>query len=733
MIGMDEKRMEMENDARHNKQSDYGIEQRNRVLLIAWGIMAVVLMLGYLVEVIRQQRTPGYFALMAVVTVIPLLICAWLRSREPESQKLYIQACIGFFVMYLFVMATGNTHLTSTYVIPFLFLLVIYHRPLLSLLTGAAALIINLVCLAVWAINDEITSANGRDEEILLILIIFCTGIAFLASLIFDAIDRSNREYVDMLDKKTKQIQNMTLQTIETIANTIDAKDDYTQGHSRRVASYSAAIAREMGMSNEEVENIRFIAMLHDIGKIGVPDSVLNKPGRLTDAEYELMKQHTVKGGEILKDIGMIPDLDVGAKCHHERYDGKGYPQGLKGEEIPKVARIIGLADAYDAMTSNRVYRQHLTNDVVMAEIKRCRGTQFDPEVTDAFLNYLNRQNQKSEEEEKEDEVDAGNKILKKFMADQSKIASENAERDSLTGVYNRSAGERYITVAMREKMGILLLVNVDDMRTINQKYGFRRGDYYLQKTAKILTDASEDMIISRFGGDEFLCFLPDVTKEENINQFMEGVLRTVEHAQDEDLMINHFTISVGITVYDTKDKNLQQLLLEADRAVYHVKQTTKNDYYIYQEEEDYGGEVLSAAELANLIDTLRRKDNFSEEVILGSKDFARVYEFVRDVAEKRKQSVALVMFTALPRSHSHMSVEGRDAAIGLLDQAIVQVVKDENAVSHYSSMQRILIVLDKGDLDVDKLANNVMVDFYRMYDKNDMELSYEIAKLEDE
>ena len=190
------------------------------------------------------------------------------------------------------------------------------------------------------------------------------------------------------LEYAKKQIQ-MGNETILSIARTVDAKDTNTSKHSFRVSEYSVAIARKLGYSEEKCENLRQMALLHDIGKIGIPDAILNKPGKLTDKEYEIMKSHVIKGGEILKDFTMIDSVDVGALYHHEKYDGTGYCQGLKGEEIPLDARIIGIADAFDAMTANRVYRNQLDIDVVIAELKRFSGIQFDPALVDILLSLI--------------------------------------------------------------------------------------------------------------------------------------------------------------------------------------------------------------------------------------------------------------------------------------------------------------------------------------------------------
>ena len=178
-------------------------------------------------------------------------------------------------------------------------------------------------------------------------------------------------------------------ETILSIARTVDAKESNTSEHSFRVSQYSLAIAKRLGYSDEKCENLRQMALLHDIGKIGIPDAILNKPGKLTDEEYEIMKTHVIRGGEILKDFTMIDNVSVGALYHHEKYDGSGYCHGLKGEQIPLDARIIGIADAFDAMTANRVYRKKLDLDFVIAELKRCSGTQFDPKLVDILLALI--------------------------------------------------------------------------------------------------------------------------------------------------------------------------------------------------------------------------------------------------------------------------------------------------------------------------------------------------------
>ena len=191
------------------------------------------------------------------------------------------------------------------------------------------------------------------------------------------------------LQEKQKESLSIINQSLLTFANMIDAKDPDTKGHSLRVAVYSKGIAKRMGIGKEERQKIYYIALLHDIGKIGIQDNILKKEDKLTPEENELIEKHVRIGGEILKDFNAIPGIAEGAKYHHERYDGEGYVFGLKGKEIPLYARIIGIADAFDAMSTSRCYREALPMEEIVAELKRCSGTQFDPEIVPYMLELI--------------------------------------------------------------------------------------------------------------------------------------------------------------------------------------------------------------------------------------------------------------------------------------------------------------------------------------------------------
>lgn len=196
-------------------------------------------------------------------------------------------------------------------------------------------------------------------------------------------------EQTKVATQKANELELLSEEMVETLARTIDAKDRYTNGHSFRVSAYALTLAEALGWSKEEIKELEREALLHDIGKIGVPDAVLNKPGKLTESEFETIKSHTVIGKTILEGLdGMDAAAEVAA-YHHERYDGNGYPEGLRGTEIPAHARVISIADAYDAMSSNRVYRKRLAADVIRDELVKGRGTQFDPDFLPVFLRLF--------------------------------------------------------------------------------------------------------------------------------------------------------------------------------------------------------------------------------------------------------------------------------------------------------------------------------------------------------
>ncbi|MFC2166322.1 HD-GYP domain-containing protein, partial [Acidobacteriota bacterium] len=200
----------------------------------------------------------------------------------------------------------------------------------------------------------------------------------------------------DLVDQQ----RSLFLNTIKSLVSAIDAKDQYTRHHSTRVTEYSLKIAKSMDFSEKEMEDLELAGYLHDIGKIAVPESILNKPGPLTDEEFALIKEHPVRGENILKPMVEFSEISRIVRAHHEHYNGKGYPDGIKGLGIPLGARIMGVADAYDSITSERPYRKSASHRTAVKEITRCSGTQFDPNVVQHFLEICSTFGDLSEKED---------------------------------------------------------------------------------------------------------------------------------------------------------------------------------------------------------------------------------------------------------------------------------------------------------------------------------------------
>ncbi|WP_077211790.1 HD-GYP domain-containing protein [Bacillus dakarensis] len=202
------------------------------------------------------------------------------------------------------------------------------------------------------------------------------------------------------LMKNLQKVREDSIEFTRALAKALDSRDAYTMHHSENVATFSAAIAKKMNLSNELCEIIHIGGLLHDIGKIGIPEEILNKPGKLTNEEYNIIKTHPTIGYDIVKHISTFKENGIHdiVLYHHERYDGKGYPNGLKGEKIPLLSRIVAVADAFDAMSSMRVYRKELELDHILNEIRRNKGTQFDPHIVDVFLSLFETKNEKRSE-----------------------------------------------------------------------------------------------------------------------------------------------------------------------------------------------------------------------------------------------------------------------------------------------------------------------------------------------
>lgn len=349
-----------------------------------------------------MKKTEGEYRLQALLQTITsfiiigdciggYFIAVWMRSRIP-SEETMIKAADSIVTM-LFIISIGLIVLVMIllYGIAYHYKAAkekrhIFDTNKLSRINFFITIFITLLLMVVAvAYNTKIMFDAGLFTGMnskLIINITISLITFFLISFFYYLGYMNERNY-------GKKVEELDLQVVMALASAIDAKDTYTNGHSARVAEYSKSIARHYGYSDSRQDEIYMMGLLHDIGKIGVPDEVINKTGRLTDAEFELIKKHPVIGSNILKTIKDRPQLVIGARWHHEKFGGGGYPDGLSGLDIPEEARIIAVADAYDAMTSNRSYREIMPQEKVREEIIKGSGKQFDPVFANIMIKMI--------------------------------------------------------------------------------------------------------------------------------------------------------------------------------------------------------------------------------------------------------------------------------------------------------------------------------------------------------
>lgn len=304
-----------------------------------------------------------------------------------------------------------------------------------------AGLFVSLVLFTTMPLIASILQLKFYGLSIINITIGVLTCLLYLFALqdMNMIVNKARKIEIEYLKNESEGTRRLFTQTAEALASAIDAKDKYTKGHSSRVAEYSRKIAELAGKNQQECDEIYYAALLHDVGKIGISKNILNKNGKLTAEEYETIKQHPVIGSQILSSISESPYLSIGAQFHHERYDGRGYPEGLKGNDIPEIARIIAVADAYDAMTSKRSYRDAVPQQVVREEFVKCLGTQFDPEFGKLMIHLIDidEEYQMKEKEEVKELAGKNELICKEYRSSVSEgiVITQNITRIRLTSV----------------------------------------------------------------------------------------------------------------------------------------------------------------------------------------------------------------------------------------------------------------------------------------------------------
>ena len=694
----------------------------------------LILFISYTMEVVKGQRSISYLFVFMLVTAVPAIIVLILYLKQPDRYSLRYTIVGGYFIMYIFVMITGSTTMVFSYILPMLSLLVLFHQPIIIMVTGICATVLNLISILLRYNRGEITTENSKDIEIQLALLFLCFLGSYLATRLYDEIHKTNEKYNKELSERNKDIERMTMQTITTIANTIDAKDEYTRGHSRRVAEYSATIAAELGMSDVEVSNIRIIGLLHDIGKIGIPDSVLNKPGKLTNEEFQIMKGHTLAGAEILKDIDMIPGLEIGAKSHHERIDGKGYPEGISGDDIPYLARIIAVADAYDAMSSNRVYRRHLPKDKILFELEKGCGTQWDEEITNVMIKLINEDRLPKINPDAETELVQQTSTILSRVIDiaEDKGSDTSDELDDLTGAYGRDKGKHAIQNAISKNgTGCIVIFDIDHFHRINDTDGFIIGDIYLKKMVEQIRGLSEKQIIARFGADEFVTYFPELKDANEAEKLAEIFIDRIKNLAETDKRVSKFSVSIGISEVITEKDKVMFLYENANKALYVAKQRGGNTYYSHQALEYQNDEPSDpAADLKQLVEIIQNREHYKGGLVAAYPEFGKMYEFISSLAERNEMKVQIALFTVSQVKGAKASLEEQDRVMELLQKAVVNSIRNVDVITKYSSTQFAILLMNLTLAEVESVINRIMTEFLRTYDKNEFSVHYDTADL---
>lgn len=559
----------------------------------------------------------------------------------------------------------------------------------------------------------------------------------FVPAVVLNRINRALRleiltkDLEKQVQEKTVRIEQLSFEIIATIASMIEARDIYTKGHSVRVAEYSAALARALQWKEEDIQNLKYIALLHDIGKVGIPDNVLNKPGKLTDMEYNIIKNHTTIGGEILRDIKTINDVDSGARFHHERYDGMGYPMGLLGEQIPAVARIISIADAYDAMNSKRIYRDSMPPEVVRSELAAESGKKFDPVFLDTFLELFDTGKLQLPTEVRGKEkslVDESTFLIDQIIKSIEEEAQKNEAPDYLTGLLNRKSGEKKIIQAMKEAPGCLAFIDLDNLKQTNDTMGHMAGDYALMTVGKVLSECAPNAIVARIGGDEFLLYMKDIDRNEAIEKIAE-IQERFRQKKGENTYLTASSLSIGLYMTETTDtyENARQ---NADKALYYVKRNGKGGYIFYTEAIS-GVTQKFSVDLENLVADLRRRSTQKGSLSVGYREFAKIYDFVQQLKKRYGYKMQFVMLTV--DSDELFHIDEKEYAMACMEKTIQTVLRTVDVSTRFGGEQFLVILMNARRSDVENIMKRIFEQFFKIYNRNLVKLSYDVSEMEDD
>lgn len=515
-------------------------------------------------------------------------------------------------------------------------------------------------------------------------------------------------------EERREKVEQMSIRMIQAFATTLDAKDAYTNGHASRVAQYAAALAKKLGWDAERIESLKSAAILHDIGKISVPDRVLNKTGRLSDEEFGMIKAHTHVGSDILEKTGLFDFAQDVARHHHERYDGTGYPDRLSGENISCEARIVGIADAFDAMSSKRVYRPALPLPSIKDELIKGKGTQFDPTFADIFIEMFEH-----------GELDS---IMQAYRGAGDETSLEPSEEEiSSGGLLHRSEGVRRIEKAMAESKGCLIIFDLDNLKAVNESEGHSAGDRALELISRILEDYGKG-IACRFGGDEFVLFIPYISKEEGercadeiMNDFATRKIGLSEFSK--------LSLSAGICMSDTIDR-FSDVYNNADKALYYVKRSGKAGKALYETAENFSRKH-SNIELLLIIQKIKRlKSGQSASYGYQGKEMERLLTRLISEQSRSLGEYAFVMITLENAPGETHYIDEIESAMESMEYAIKEVTKENSECIRYSNVQYLLVFKDESKSKAEGDTEKIVAEFYKHSVDTGLQASYAIEMM---
>lgn len=513
------------------------------------------------------------------------------------------------------------------------------------------------------------------------------------------------KELESEIKKQKKKVSDLSFQAMITIAHTIDLKDRYGEGHSLRVALYSREIARRLGWTVEELENLYNVALLHDIGKIAIEDSILNKMGTLTEQEYESVKRHTKVGADIVKNTTFIPGIKEGISYHHERYDGTGYV-GLKGKDIPLIARILAVADAVTAMEEDRPFRRRLSSMELEKELISNKGKQFDPDIVNVAVEMLHEGYDVDEKlaqmmKQIPGDVSETGELMRQVVTTSTQETKSELEKDSLTGFLNRRSFEEKIEKFLRKPMsyGTFFMMDMDNFKSVNDTYGHLAGDELILIFADIIKNCvREQDFVCRVGGDEFAIFFPYLDKEKVIRKRADEIMSCFAKER-ERLGYSNCSVSIGIMTKYAKSNNMdyEKLYKCADNALYYVKNNGKDDFHIYASAiMDGGMDSLEQEQLdvQQLIQRVAERKEYMGAYRVEYDSFSYIYRFIARNVERTKQPVQIALFTFPLKEKSEEEVMKIQNSLALLEKAIAQSLRRGDVTSRISLTQQIVILM---------------------------------------